>query len=157
MAADALRPLGGVNGSAPQAEQTAVAFAEPELEFGPADLDTEEDIANFGAELRDRFGPLPEEVKYLFQVATIKAFCRRANVEKVDAGPKGAVITFRDNSFARPDRLVFFIKRHGEAAKVRPDMKVVFFQEWETPEERVEGATNILRDLAALAEGKKAA
>ena len=40
---------------------------------------------------------------------------------------------------------------------LHPDMKVVFFQEWETAEERVEGTTTILRDLANLAEGKKAA
>ena len=102
-----------------------------------ADLETDEEIENFAAELRDRFGPLPDEVRYLFKVAAIKAYCRRANVEKVDAGPKGAVISFRDNSFAHPDRLVAFIRQHGQAAKVRPDMKVVFFQDWETPEERL--------------------
>ena len=62
-----------------------------------ADLDTDEEIDNFAAEMRDRFGVLPDEVRYLFKVAAIKAYCRRANVEKVDAGPKGAVITFRDN------------------------------------------------------------
>jgi transcription-repair coupling factor (superfamily II helicase) len=122
-----------------------------------ADLDTDEEIDNFAAELRDRFGVLPDEVRYLFKVAAIKAYCRRANVEKVDAGPKGAVISFRDNSFAHPDRLVFFIRQHGQAAKVRPDMKVVFFQDWETPEERLTGTTEILRQLANLAENKKAA
>ncbi|MCG6204300.1 transcription-repair coupling factor [Rhodopseudomonas sp. HC1] len=122
-----------------------------------ADLDSDEEIANFGAELRDRFGPPPDEVRYLFQVAAIKAYCRHANVEKVDAGPKGVVITFRDNSFAHPDKLVFFIKRHGEAAKVRPDMKVVFFQVWKTPEERLAGTTNIMKQLAELAGTKKAA
>jgi transcription-repair coupling factor (superfamily II helicase) len=122
-----------------------------------ADLETDEEIDNFAAELRDRFGVLPDEVRYLFKVAAIKAYCRRANVEKVDAGPKGAVITFRDNSFAHPDRLVFFIRQHGQAAKVRPDMKVVFFQDWETPEERLAGTTEILRQLANLAENKKAA
>ena len=105
----------------------------------------------------DRFGVLPDEVRYLFKVAAIKGYCRRANVEKVDAGPKGAVISFRDNSFAQPDRLVFFIKQHGKAAKVRPDMKVVFLQDWETPEERLTGTTAILRQLASLAENKKAA
>ena len=73
-----------------------------------ADLDTDEEIDNFAAEMRDRFGVLPDEVRYLFKIAAIKAYCRRANVEKVDAGPKGAVITFRDNSFAQPDRLVVF-------------------------------------------------
>ncbi|TWC06729.1 transcription-repair coupling factor [Bradyrhizobium macuxiense] len=122
-----------------------------------ADLDTDEDIDAFAAEMRDRFGVLPDEVRYLFKVAAIKAYCRRANVGKVDAGPKGAVIAFRDNSFAHPERLVTFIRQHGQAAKVRPDMKVVFFQEWDTPEERLAGTTEILRQLANLAESKKAA
>jgi transcription-repair coupling factor (superfamily II helicase) len=122
-----------------------------------ADLETEEEIENFAAEMRDRFGVLPDEVRYLFKVAAIKGYCRRANVEKVDAGPKGAVISFRDNSFAQPDRLVFFIKQHGKAAKVRPDMKVVFLQDWETPEERLTGTTEILRQLANLADNRKAA
>jgi transcription-repair coupling factor (superfamily II helicase) len=122
-----------------------------------ADLDTDEDIDAFAAEMRDRFGVLPDEVRYLFKVAAIKAYCRRANVEKIDAGPKGAVIAFRDNSFAHPERLVSFIRQHGQAAKVRPDMKVVFLQQWDTPEERLAGTTEILRQLANLAESKKAA
>jgi transcription-repair coupling factor (superfamily II helicase) len=122
-----------------------------------ADLDTDDEIADFGAELRDRFGPFPDEVRYLFKVVAIKAYCRRANVEKIDAGPKGAVIAFRDNAFAQPERLVAFIRTHGAAAKVRPDMKVVFLQEWETPEERLEGTGTIMQQLAELAEGRKAA
>jgi transcription-repair coupling factor (superfamily II helicase) len=122
-----------------------------------ADLDTDDEIENFAAELRDRFGKLPDEVRYLFKIAAIKAYCRRANVEKVDAGPKGAVISFRDNKFAQPDRLVYFIRQHGQAAKVRPDMKVVFLQHWHTPEERLMGTTEIMRQLANLAENKKAA
>jgi transcription-repair coupling factor (superfamily II helicase) len=122
-----------------------------------ADLETEEEIENFAAEMRDRFGVLPDEVRYLFKVAAIKGYCRRANVEKVDAGPKGAVISFRDNRFAQPDRLVLFIRQHGQAARVRPDMKVVFFQDWETPEERLAGTAEILRQLAHLAEDRKAA
>jgi transcription-repair coupling factor (superfamily II helicase) len=122
-----------------------------------ADLETDEEIDNFAAELRDRFGVLPDEVRYLFKVAAIKNYCRRANVEKVDAGPKGAVITFRDNKFAQPDRLVYFIRQHGQAARVRPDMKVVFFQDWETAEQRLSGTTDILRQLAHLAEDRQAA
>jgi transcription-repair coupling factor (superfamily II helicase) len=122
-----------------------------------ADLDTDDEIDNFAAEMRDRFGVLPDEVRYLFKIAAIKGYCRRANVEKVDAGPKGVVISFRDNKFAQPDRLVYFIRQHGKAAKVRPDMKVVFFQDWETPEERLMGTTEILRQLANLAEDRKAA
>ncbi|ETR75181.1 transcription-repair coupling factor [Afipia sp. P52-10] len=121
------------------------------------DLDNEEDIENFGAELRDRFGPLPDEVRYLFKVAAIKNYCRRANIEKVDAGPKGVVLSFRDNAFAFPDRLVKFIREQGPSAKVRPDMKVVFFEEWSGLDHRVTGTTDILRQLADLAEKRQAA
>src|SRR5258705_7378270 len=68
-----------------------------------ADLETDEEIDNFAAEMRDRFGVLPDEVRYLFKVAAIKAYCRRANCEKVDSVPKGAVDSFLDNNFAQPD------------------------------------------------------
>src|SRR5262249_11711606 len=71
-----------------------------------AEIEDERDIDAFGAELADRFGPLPAEVEHLLQVVAIKVLCRRANVEKVDAGPKGAVLAFRDNTFADPERLI---------------------------------------------------
>ena len=122
-----------------------------------ADLDDDREIDAFGAELADRFGPLPEEVQHLLKIVAIKALCRRANVEKVDTGPKGAVLTFRDNLFANPTGLLQYIQEEGDDAKVRPDMKVVFFNEWTKPEQRLKGTTLILRTLVAIAEQKKAA
>src|SRR5690606_36437409 len=93
-----------------------------------ADLDDEQASEGFGAEMIDRFGPLPVEVKHLLAIVAVKALCRRANIEKVEAGPKGAVLAFRDNAFANPDGLVAFIRDQGPAARVRPDMKVVLFE-----------------------------
>jgi len=122
-----------------------------------ADLDEDREIDGFGAELADRFGPLPEEVKHLLKIVAIKAMCRRANVEKIDAGPKGVVLSFRDNEFANPEGLVQYIREEGPGAKVRPDMRVVFFDDWPKPEQRLKGTTFILRTLVAIAEKKKAA
>jgi transcription-repair coupling factor (superfamily II helicase) len=122
-----------------------------------ADIDDEREIDGFGAELADRFGPLPEEVQHLLRIVAIKALCRRANVEKVDTGPKGAVLSFRDNTFANPAGLLQYIQEEGPDAKVRPDMKVVFFNDWERPEQRLKGTMLILRTLVAIAEKKKAA
>jgi transcription-repair coupling factor (superfamily II helicase) len=122
-----------------------------------AELEEEQDINAFGAELVDRFGPLPDEVRHLLDIVAIKALCRRANVEKIEAGPKGAVIAFRDNTFVNPEGLVAYIREQGQGARVRPDMKVVFFDDWERPEDRLKGATAILRDLVALARRAKAA
>ena len=76
---------------------------------------------------------------------------------KIDAGPKGAVISFRDDSFANPQGLIAFIQKEGPAARVRPDMKVVFFEDWEEPEARLKGAAEILTKLVEIAERAKAA
>jgi transcription-repair coupling factor (superfamily II helicase) len=122
-----------------------------------ADIDDEREIDGFGAELADRFGPLPEEVQHLLRIVAIKALCRRANVEKIDTGPKGAVLAFRNNEFANPDGLVAYIRDQSPAARVRPDMKVVFFDDWERPEQRLRGTMLILRRLVGIAEQKKAA
>jgi transcription-repair coupling factor (superfamily II helicase) len=122
-----------------------------------AEIEDERDIEAFGAELTDRFGSPPPEVEHLLQIVAIKSLCRRANVEKVEAGPKGVVISFRDNVFANPERLIGFIREQGRDAKVRPDMKVVFFDAWQEPEERLKGTMAILRNLARLAAPAKAA
>jgi transcription-repair coupling factor (superfamily II helicase) len=122
-----------------------------------AEIEDEREIEAFGAELVDRFGPLPPEVEHLLQVVAIKSLCRQANVEKIEAGPKGAVVSFRDNNFANPDRLVGFIHDQAGGARVRPDMKVVFFADWDAPEARLRGAASILRNLVTLAQPAKAA
>ena len=67
------------------------------------------------------------------------------------------MLSFRDDSFADPAGLVAFIREQGPAARVRPDMKVVLFDDWETPEERLKGTTAILRRLVKIAERAKAA
>src|SRR5258708_11702490 len=122
-----------------------------------AEIEDERDIEAFAAELVDRFGPLPEEVEHLLQIVAIKLLCRRANVEKIETGPKGAVVSFRDNTFADPDRLLALIREQGPAARGRPHMKVVFFDDWKDPEARLPGTSTILRSLVALAQPATAA
>jgi transcription-repair coupling factor (superfamily II helicase) len=122
-----------------------------------AEIEDERDIDAFAAELADRFGPVPEEVNHLLQVVAIKTLAVRANVEKIDAGPRGAVISFRDNSFANPEGLIGYIHEQGSSARVRPDMKVVLFDDWERPDDRLKGAAAILRRLVGIAERAKAA
>jgi transcription-repair coupling factor (superfamily II helicase) len=120
-----------------------------------AEIEDEREIDAFAAELVDRFGKLPHEVEHLLQVVAIKALSRRANVEKVEAGPKGVVLAFRDNIFANPEALIAYIRDND--ARVRPDQKVVFFEDWQRPVERLKGTAAILRKLVLLAEPKKAA
>ncbi|HWU27212.1 MAG TPA: transcription-repair coupling factor, partial [Rhizomicrobium sp.] len=117
-----------------------------------AGLESRADIDRFAAELIDRFGPLPEEVKHLLEIVAIKALCRAALVEKIDAGPKGAILSFRNNTFPNPGGLVRLIAHHQQTMKVRPDQKVVIARNWPTPESRLKGTQSVLSELAKLAE-----
>jgi transcription-repair coupling factor (superfamily II helicase) len=117
-----------------------------------AEIQNTEDIDAFGAELIDRFGPLPREVENFLKIVYIKVLCHRANIEKLDAGPKGVVIHFRNKEFSDPAALVRFIGEQGSLAKIRPDQSIVFVRDWPTAEKRLSGSAVVVTQLARLAE-----
>jgi len=115
------------------------------------ELDDLREIDGFGAELIDRFGPMPVEVQHLLKVVYIKALCRTANVEKLEAGPKGVVVQFRGKQFPNPAALVGYIAKQGTMAKIRPDHSIFLTRDLPTPEKRLSGAAVVMTQLAELA------
>lgn len=122
-----------------------------------SDVETRAEIDGFAAELIDRFGKLPEEVEFLLKIVEIKGLCRIANVEKIEAGPKGIVLSLRENTFPNPAALVELINDERGKAKLRPDHKLVFMRDWATPAERLAGTHRLMSTLAKLAGPAKAA
>ncbi|MCA1999802.1 MAG: transcription-repair coupling factor, partial [Hyphomicrobiales bacterium] len=116
-----------------------------------AQVESEAEIEAFAAEMIDRFGPLPPEIDQLMNVVGIKLLCRRANVDKVDAGPKGIIIGFRNNAFANPNGLVKFVSEKGSTAKVRPDMRVVFAGDFADPALRLNATRKLMAEIARIA------
>ncbi len=114
-------------------------------------LESRAQIDAFAEELIDRFGPLPSEAQGLLDVLEIKGFCRAAGIAQFDAGPKGAAIRFRDDNFANPQGLIRFIQRRGAQARLQPDHKLVCTGDWEADQDRVNGAREIVQELAKLA------
>ncbi len=81
----------------------------------------------------------------------IKQLCRAAGVERVEAGPKGAVIAFRDNRFARPEKLVEFITKRQTIVTLRPDHRLVYRQDWADTKARMNGVKKLMQNLATMA------
>ncbi len=109
----------------------------------------------FAAEMIDRFGSFPDEVENLLKVVSIKRRCRQANIEKIDAGPKGAVISFRGNTFPNPEGLVGFISEQVGTVKLKPDHTLVLKRAWDGAEERLRGVTRLVSELADIAQINK--
>jgi len=120
-------------------------------------VETHDTIEAFAAELIDRFGPLPEEVRHLLDVVEIKGLCRQAGIEQIDAGPKGAVIAFRNKTFANPEGLIAFIREEGARVKLQPDHRLIYYANWATPEDRLQGTRELLKRLVKIAAAVKQA
>ncbi len=116
-----------------------------------SDLEGREEIEGFAAELIDRFGDLPDEVENLLDIFAIKQLCRQAGVDRVEAGPKGAVIGFHKDTPPDAAKVMQWITDKRGSVKIRPnDQKIVAVRHWETPAERVKGVQNLMKELASL-------
>jgi transcription-repair coupling factor (superfamily II helicase) len=121
-----------------------------------AELDTDQEREAFAAELIDRFGPLPMEADQLIAVAALKALCRRCHIAKLDAGPKGAVLTFREGGFPDPLALVRYVQERPDDFKMRPDGKLVVQGGWPEASQRLKALRSVLEALSRIAMRKAA-
>jgi transcription-repair coupling factor (superfamily II helicase) len=112
------------------------------------ELETDAEVEAYAAELVDRFGPLPEEAQHLISVAGLKILCRQSGVSKLDAGPKGAVMSFRDGATVDPARIVALVQSRPKDFRIRPDQKLVASGDWPEPEGRLKGVKAALQALA---------
>ncbi len=110
-------------------------------------------IDAFAAEMIDRFGPLPSEAANLVAVMEIKQACVAAHIAKLDAGQKGALVTFHADTFPNPQGLLDYAARIGDRARFRPDQKLFVAADWSSVEARLKGALTLAAALAKLAAG----
>ena len=113
-------------------------------------MDAATEADSLMAELVERFGALPDSVRNLFAIVELKQLCKRANIDRMDAGPKGMAIGFRDNSFANPERLVAWITGQAGKVQLRADHKLMLQQAMPKPDGRPKIAKALAQDLLAL-------
>ena len=116
-----------------------------------AQLRTAEEIESLAGEMIDRFGSLPAEVESLLKIVSIKQLCQQAGVAKLDAGPRGATVSFHKASFSNPGGLVEFLSKQSGTAKLRPDHTLVLMRDWADDKKRVRGALDLVKALAGIA------
>ena len=115
-----------------------------------SELEEQEEIEAFAAEMIDRFGALPDEVENLLDIVKIKQLCKRAGIDKLDAGPKGAVIGFHNNLPPKPEALIAWIDSKRGTVKLRPDQKISLLKSWNSISQRVSGIRALLTELSGL-------
>ncbi len=115
------------------------------------ELEDRQGLEAFAAELIDRFGKLPAPTQNLLKIIEIKQNCLKANIAKIDVGPKGALVSFFEDRFPNPAGLVAYVQRLDGVARLRPDSKVVVTRAWPDPAARLNGALQLSKGLAKAA------
>ncbi|MDR2074958.1 MAG: transcription-repair coupling factor [Holosporales bacterium] len=114
------------------------------------DLKTTSEIEGIELELADRFGPPPKELKNLLTLIRIKLLCMRANIEKIDVGKNGVLISFYNNTCNNPEELINFVNKNQETIKIRPDQKLIITNNWANIQERTKDIIRIVKMIGVL-------
>ncbi|MEE6208015.1 MAG: TRCF domain-containing protein, partial [Alphaproteobacteria bacterium] len=113
-------------------------------------LKDENELADMREELIDRFGSIPAEVENLLQTIEIKQLCYKANVAKVDAGAKGILVSFHNNTFAAADKLIDLVTKSFGVLKIRPDQRLFFERNLATYTDRIAMIKKLITQLVGL-------
>ena len=116
-----------------------------------SELTTLDEINGMRAELKDRFGLYPVETENLFLTLELKVLAKQAHIDRIDAGDKGATVSFHQNTFPNPAGLIDYIQSQVGTMKIRPDQKVVVMRPWGDINKRLSGVRSMIQRLADLA------
>ena len=113
-------------------------------------IKTSDEIENFKIELIDRFGRYPVEVENLFTTIQLKILCKKAYIDRLEAGDKGATISFWKNTFPNPAGLVNYIASQMGTIRIRPDQKLIVMRAWGQLSDRLKGIEKIITHIIGL-------
>jgi transcription-repair coupling factor (superfamily II helicase) len=83
--------------------------------------DDEDGLLQIAADLRDRYGPLPEPAANLLEIMAVKVAAKRSRVSRVDAGPNTVTITFAGDAGIAPDKVMALVKRSKGRIRLIPE------------------------------------
>ena len=115
-------------------------------------LEDAQEVEGFAAELIDRFGPLPIETENLLGVIKLKIEAKAAGIQKVEVGPKGALLTFWQNKFANPEALLVWLKKNQGLITKRPDQRLFYCRSFDSQADQLPHMSRLLKNLRKLAQ-----
>jgi transcription-repair coupling factor (superfamily II helicase) len=111
-----------------------------------ASADRNEQIDTLLEEVTDRFGKLPPQGQTLFDTHRLRVLARPYGVQKVDAGPKLSVISFRPNPPIDAMRIIELVQKNRHI-KLAGNDKLRIEKELPEAKDRAQMLRDVLRNL----------
>ena len=113
----------------------------------------EDSLRDLQVEMIDRFGLLPDPTKQLFAIAGLKLMATPLGIRKLDFGPNGGRIVFRDKPEVDPMTIIKLVQRLPRVYKLEGQDKLRVTLELPGATERIRSAQDVLVALGARRPG----
>jgi len=108
---------------------------------------TEEDLTDIKVELVDRFGPLPEETDALLRISSLQLKAKAFDIRKIEVGPKGGRVTFRENPDIDPLTIINLIQLQPKHYALDGPEKLLLKGDFLVNENRIQAVWRLLGEL----------
>ncbi len=115
-----------------------------------ANITNEDEEEKLRAEMLDRFGKIPQEILNLIEVAKLKHACRKLDIERLEAIPSGIVMSFKDNKFKNPEKLLQNIFSNNSQMKIHNGQKLLFLLDVSTFDAKIRSSFIAIKKLENL-------
>jgi len=116
---------------------------------------SQEELDDIMAETIDRFGPLPEATRVLFQLTALKLRTTPLGVEKIDAGPKAARIEFSDKPNIDPAEIIRLLQAAPRLYRLDGPNRLRVTAEMPDGQARIEALQKLFAGLKPAREDRK--
>ena len=110
-----------------------------------------DELRELQVEMIDRFGPLPEPARALFDVTALKLLANPLGVRKIEAGPEGGRILFQGEPRIDPAQVVRLIQTKPQVYRLDGGDRIRFSLAMPERSERIARVESVLLELAGRA------
>ena len=110
-------------------------------------INNERGFHDLEVELIDRFGLLPNEVKWLIGVTQIKVLAEKVGISSINADARQCKLEFAANTDINPLTLVKLVQNKPQQYQLRGANQLVYIQAMHSAEERLERVEQLIKQL----------
>jgi transcription-repair coupling factor (superfamily II helicase) len=109
----------------------------------------EQELNDIKIEMIDRFGLLPDPVKFLLTIAALRLTAQSLGIKRIELSDKGGIIEFSDHHLISVDYLIMLIQTHSQDYRLDGNNRLKLLQQGLSRQERIEYIATLLQNFTA--------
>lgn len=90
-----------------------------------SNIHSQEDLSDIEDELRDQFGPLPDQVLNLMGIMLLRYICKKIGIKDLSTGLKTLSLTFTEKTTLKPETVIGLAMRENKKYTITPDNRLI--------------------------------